>query len=77
MKINKSMKLYIIIATFIAGVILTVFTYQAVTIYELRTVVAQDHSTVLQVVDFLNKATQGTQAQPAQPQTQAPAPAKK
>ena len=62
----------IIASAFVLGIILTVFAYQAVTIYQLRTQVATDHATLTQVVDFLNKATQTpTQA----PQVVQPTPA--
>lgn len=72
------MKMYkaIIAAAFVLGIILTVFIYQAVTIYQLRTQVATDHTTLTQVVDFLNKATQAPTPTPQAVQ-QAPAPTKK
>ncbi len=77
MKKNKFMKIYIIIASFIIGVVLTVFTYQAITIYQLRTIVSQDHNTVVQIVDFLNKSMQGSQTQQSSTPASNPAPAKK
>ena len=68
----------IILPAFILGVILTVFTYQAITIYQFRTQVANDHATLTQVVDFLNGQLQAAQkSNPQAAQTQAPAPAKK
>lgn len=83
------MKKGIIITAFVVGVILTIFVYQAVTIFQLRSQVAGDHATLTQVVDFLNQNIQQAQqqnqqqvAKPAQistaPETvKAPAPAKK
>jgi hypothetical protein len=55
------MKKSIIGASFIVGVMLTVFVYQAVTIFQLRTQIANDHTTLTQVVDFLNQNIQAQQ----------------
>ena len=79
---NKMKLTYIIIVAFILGVVLTVFSYQALTIYQLRTQVANDHVTLTQVVDFLNQniqqAQKGATAQTsAQAQTQQAATATK
>ena len=53
------MKIYqIILSAFFAGVILTVFCYQAYTIYTLRSVVADDHTAITQVVGFINSQIQ-------------------
>jgi len=53
------MKTYpIVIAAFVLGVILTVFCYQALTIYQLRSTVADDHAAITQVVGFLNSQIQ-------------------
>lgn len=83
------MKKGIIATAFITGVLLTVFVYQAFTIFQLRNQIANDHTTLVQVVDFLNqniqqaqqKAVQGNQNSQSSEQTtrtvQAPAPAKK
>ena len=64
---NKMKILIITTISFIVGVVLTVFTYQALTIYQLRTQIANDHTTLTQVVDFLNQniqqAQKGTTAQ--------------
>lgn len=48
---------------FMCGVILTVFVYQAWVIYQIRAQVINDHTTLMQVVDFLNKGIQSQQAQ--------------
>jgi Tfp pilus assembly protein PilE len=58
---NKMKILIITTISFIVGVILTVFTYQALTIYQLRTQIANDHATLTQVVDFLNQNIQQAQ----------------
>lgn len=78
------MKLYSIITSFIIGVILTVFCYQAYTIYQLRAVVADDHTTIQSVVNFLNTQIQASQsanagksAQTQQVQQTAPVSAKR
>jgi Tfp pilus assembly protein PilE len=78
------MKKGIVAAAFIVGVILTVFVYQAVTIFQMRKQIANDHTTLIQVVDFLNqniqaqqKATTGGNTQSASTPAPAPAPAKK
>lgn len=52
------MKIYI---AFALGIILTVFSYQAYTIYQLRTTVADDHANLQQVVTFLNTQIQASQ----------------
>ncbi|MDD5165333.1 MAG: hypothetical protein PHG25_02235 [Candidatus Pacebacteria bacterium] len=54
---------------FVAGVILTVFSYQATTIYQLRAQMANDHATLAQVVDFINQGIQAQQAQLQQAQS--------
>jgi Tfp pilus assembly protein PilE len=64
------MKLYSIIIAFIIGVILTIFSYQAYTIYELRAVVADDHNTIQSVVNFLNTQIQASQNANKSTQTQ-------
>ncbi len=76
---EKNMKKAIIGGAFILGIILTVFAFQAITIYQLRTQVANDHTTLVQVVDFLNQNIQAQQkaVQGGNQQVQAPAPAKK
>ncbi len=66
---TSSMRTAVITFSFIAGVVLTVFIYQAVTIYQLRSVVAEDHVTITNVVNFLNE-----QIQAANPQAKAQAP---
>jgi len=69
---NKMKLIYLILAAFLLGVILTVFSYQAFTIYQLRALVANDHATLTQVVDFLNQNIQQAQkGTTAQTQTQA------
>ena len=69
------MKKTIIGAAFILGIILTVFAYQAITVYQLRSQEATDHATLTQVVDFLNQSIQQAQqkAVPNTTQVQAPA----
>ncbi len=64
----KNMKILQIGSFFFAvGVILTVFVYQAITVYEFRSEVSQDHTTLTQVVSFLNQNIQQAQAtQPSQ-----------
>lgn len=76
---NNFMKLTFGIAAFVLGVILTVFSYQALTIYQLRTQISNDHVTLTQVVDFLNQNIQQAQQKAVQggQQVQAPAPVKK
>jgi len=66
----------IIIGAFVVGVMLTVFAYQAVTVFQYRTQAANDHATLTQVVDFLNQNIQQAQqkAVPSNQQVQAPAP---
>lgn len=51
----------VVIVSFIVGVFLTVFVYQALTIFQLRNQVANDHVTLTQVVDFLNQNIQQAQ----------------
>ena len=59
--------IYTFLIPFFIGIILTVFCYQAYTIYELRAEVATDHSTLSSVVNYLNSAIQqNQQAQTAQ-----------
>lgn len=58
---NKEMKKTIIASAFVLGIILTVFAYQAITIYQLRSQIANDHTTLTQVVDFLNQNIQQAQ----------------
>lgn len=67
----------IVIAAFIIGVMLTVFVYQAITIFQFRTQVINDHTTLTQVVDFLNQNIQQSQQKTVTPnqQVQAPSPA--
>lgn len=48
-----------IILAFITGIILTVFAYQAYTVYQVR----NDHQTLVQIVDFINRNIQATQQQ--------------
>ncbi len=61
------MKIYSILVPFTLGVFLTVFVYQAYTIYQLRSVVASNQATLSQVVGFLNTQIQGSQTtQPGQ-----------
>lgn len=55
------MKIYTFLIPFVLGVFLTIFVYQAMTIYELRSAVSADHTTITQIVNFLN-----TQTKPAQ-----------
>lgn len=65
----------VVIASFIVGVSLTVFVYQALTIYQLRNQVANDHVTLTQVVDFLNQNIQQAQQKSVQGGQQVQAPA--
>lgn len=65
-----NMKIYAFLIPFVLGAFLTVFVYQAFTIYQLRSVVAEDHVNITQVVNFLNtqiQAAQGQQQQPVKP----------
>ena len=80
------MKKGIIATAFVLGVMLTIFAYQAITIFQLRSQIATDHVTLTQVVDFLNQniqqaqqkaVQQENQPQPVTKTVQAPAPAKK
>ncbi len=72
-------KIIVIVLAFVLGIVITVFTYQAVTVYQLRAQVANDHVTLTQVVDFLNQNIQQAQqkAVSSGAQVQAPAAAKK
>ena len=63
--------LFLILPAFIIGIVLTVFTYQAVTVYQLRTQAANDHAVLTQVVDFLNNQLQAAQKASTQTQVQA------
>jgi len=58
---KKMRVLPVVIVSFIVGVFLTVFVYQALTIFQLRNQVANDHVTLTQVVDFLNQNIQQAQ----------------
>ena len=72
------MKKSIIAVAFVVGVMLTVFAYQAVTVFQLRSQVANDHATLTQVVDFLNQNIQQNQQKSVSgSQVQAPTPTKK
>ena len=67
------MRIYTLIFAFVIGIILTVFTYQAFTIYQLRSVVAADHADLGNVVNFLNQQIQAAQqANGKSPATAAP-----
>jgi hypothetical protein len=57
----KPFSVTVIFCAFGLGVILSVFGYQAFTIYQLRTTVAADHNTITAVVDFLNSQIQASQ----------------
>jgi hypothetical protein len=59
-----SMKIYSFLIPFVLGAFLTVFVYQAVTIYQLRSTVAEDHATIASVVSFLNTQIQAAQQVP-------------
>jgi len=52
------MKIFIVVAAFVTGIVLTVCVYQAITIYQLRTQVANNTTSILQIIDFINKNTQ-------------------
>ncbi len=43
-----------LVITFVLGIFFAVFIYQAVTIYRFRTLINEDHNTLIQVVNFLN-----------------------
>ena len=58
---KKMRILPVVIVSFVVGVFLTVFVYQALTIFQLRNQVANDHATLTQVVDFLNQNIQQAQ----------------
>ena len=70
------MKKTIVASAFVLGIILTVFVYQAFTIFQLRAQIATDHVTLTQVVDFLNQNIQQAQQKAVAngAQVQAPAP---
>jgi len=71
--IFKKMKILpVVIVAFLVGVFLTVFVYQALTIFQLRNQVANDHVTLTQVVDFLNQNIQQAQGKDASGQVAAP-----
>jgi len=53
--------LYIILTSFVLGALFAVSIYQAVTIYKFRTLVNNDHATLVQVVNFLNSQLQAAQ----------------
>ena len=67
----------LIASAFVAGVILTVFTYQAFTVYQLRSQAQTDHTTILQIVNFLNQNIQQAQnaAAASSQRVQLPSPA--
>lgn len=68
------MRLYTLIFAFVLGIILTVFTYQAFTIYQLRSVVERNSADLANVVNFLNTQIQAAQqANGKSPATAAPA----
>ncbi|NDA64026.1 MAG: hypothetical protein EBX50_18665 [Chitinophagia bacterium] len=58
-----NMKIYALLFPFALGVFITVFVYQAITIYQLRSTVAEDHTTLTNVVTFLNNQIQAAQGQ--------------
>ncbi len=64
----------IILPAFILGIILTVFTYQAITIRNLKVQAESDHAALVQVVTFLNNQIQAAQKSNPQP-SQQPKPA--
>ena len=76
---KKGQIISIVVGAFVAGVIITVFSYQAYTVYQFRSVVTNEHATLTQIVDFLNQniqqAQQAQQAQQKAPAAQATAPA--
>ncbi len=49
-------------SAFVAGVMLTIFFYQAYVIYTLQSTVANDHATITQVVSFINSQMQASEA---------------
>jgi hypothetical protein len=69
-----TMKIYVLLIPFVVGVFLTVFVYQAVTIFQLRKTVSEDHANLTQVINFLNNQIQAAQAQ-QQPVKASPSPA--
>ena len=54
MKMNKT----IIASVFVLGVILAGLVYQTMIVYQLRNQVETDHTTITQIVTFLNNVTQ-------------------
>jgi Tfp pilus assembly protein PilE len=66
----------LIVSAFVVGVILTVCSYQAYTIYQLRSQSETDHATILQIVNFLNQNIQQAQkdASASPQQVQSPSP---
>ena len=79
LKINKinNMKgnMFLYWSAFVVGIVLTVFVYQAYTIFSLRTQIANDHVTLTQVVDFLNQNIQQAQQKSVSTGAQVQAPA--
>ena len=69
---KKMRILPVVIVSFVVGVFLTVFVYQALTIFQLRNQVANDHATLTQVVDFLNQNIQQAQGKEGAGQVAAP-----
>lgn len=60
----NNMKKNIAIA-FVAGILLTIFSYHAYTVYQLRAIAiqsVQDHQLLTQVVQFINSNTKQTPA---------------
>jgi len=72
---NMKGNMFLYWSAFVVGVVLTVFVYQAYTIFSLRTQIANDHATLTQVVDFLNQNIQQAQQKTGQSGTQVQAPA--
>lgn len=68
MKKDHAKTIVVITLAFVVGVIITVFSYQAVTIYQLRAQIVNDHITLAQVVDFINQGIQAQQNQAQQSQ---------
>ena len=60
MKNEFSKKWVVVISAFTAGIIITVFVYQAITVYKVKAQSDTDHAVLTQVVNFIN---QGIQAQ--------------
>jgi hypothetical protein len=53
----------IIVGAFIAGIILTVFSYHAYVVYSMKTTVEKNDVILKQVVDFINKGVAAQQPQ--------------